>query len=184
MLVNYFYRLVGSNPVYNWIRSVTPQRRPQPPHLEGETIVFPFASGGSLTWTDVDLLDLLHRTNPRFTVPLLWELCLCYDQYYESSEILRKYCKTEIGSSLEGVGFYRELDKLKLCCWSKKPPRTSPDIDVFVDKKKLVVTLQPTDAVHQILVDHLAESVLGIQADCLWQLLKTSKKGIGLKSDR
>lgn len=175
MLIETFYKMAmyedDDNVVYNWIRSISPKRCPGAPQLQNELIVFPFHNEESLHWNDLELLASLHTTNPRYAVPLLWELCLHYDEYYESSEVLRKYCKKQVGSGFEGVAFYRKNSFLCLASKSKVPSKKCEGIDVFVDKNKLLVTLWPTTGVQRVLADQLGESALGVQADCLRQML-------------
>jgi hypothetical protein len=171
MLIHHLYSLAELPAVVDWVRSVSPQRRPDKPYLQDTQIVFPFASSGALIWEDLTLIRDLMLSDPKATVPLLWNLCLCYDEYYESSDLLIKFCSDQLGVSLERVPFYLNKTTLETKCWCSKSPSRSDHVKVFVDKTHVLVTLRPTSAVQKILADRLAEVVFCAQAAFLRKTL-------------
>jgi hypothetical protein len=178
MLIEEFYYLLEDDDeglVVSWIRSVSPDRRPEPPRIQNQHLVFPFASGGQLAWNDLQLLQKLRTTNPRYAVPLLWELAIRYDEYYESSKALRNYCKDQIEVALEPAAFHRDRQFLKVTVWGKAPPKSVEGVEVSVDNNRLAVTLWPTVGVRDTLVDHLGEAALGIASGYLQELLGVNK---------
>jgi len=165
MLVRVFTALAngGSTSLHYWLQYFLPEETVGRINLIKDHIILETHEGSEIKLTNGILYKKLKRGRPKFTIPLLVEICRMYDHSIGVDKLLTDFLNQSLNTNFKLLPFYISAGKLVTLVSTKSLSKTDSKgckVVTKTQRKETVLELNSSKRLQTVLVDLIRRQAL------------------------